>query len=475
MFIHLLNYETRFLFRSPTFWTAMAILAAACTFGLYNGRTHYQDKMATIDRLRESQRVRLDSMQQLADRIERGLAAPEQWYLDPTNPLVVGHFRMGATATATIPTHPVQALAVGNSDLYPEAWRMHLTGIQPLSNSTYANPAFLASGAFDLAFALSFVLPLLLLGLSYNLVSRDREQGTLALIQAQPVSAARIYWFRLCARFLLILLFVTGILIPLLEWAEIGAFNPTGGRILLWTAAYGFIWIVLAMAINFWRKRSSLNALIAIGVWLLFAVLLPSGASMLTQMPKPIPSRATLLNAYRELDLEQERHRDSLLGPLYAIRASRNVSPEEGWRTYWEETFFLEDLKKPQSEAIHQQFRDKVEMQASYYKNLRFLSPAMAFYDGLTRLAGNSQQDLSDQEGAMMDAQKLWAGYFRNKFERNDKVRAIDYDALQVMAQPKMPLPGDSQAPVLLVQALLLILLANWWIFRKGHLLPGAM
>ena len=43
-------------------------------------------------------------------------------------------------------------------------------------------------GRFDLAFVLIYLYPLLILALTYNLLSAEKEQGTLALALSQPVS-----------------------------------------------------------------------------------------------------------------------------------------------------------------------------------------------------------------------------------------------------------------------------------------------
>ena len=59
-------------------------------------------------------------------------------------------------------------------------------------------------GRFDLAFVVVYLLPLLVLALSFNVLSEEREQGTLALTLSQPVSARGVVAAKLAFRALLV-------------------------------------------------------------------------------------------------------------------------------------------------------------------------------------------------------------------------------------------------------------------------------
>jgi ABC-2 type transport system permease protein len=57
-----------------------------------------------------------------------------------------------------------------------------------LYDSDRANPLLVAFGNFGLAFVLVFLLPLLVIALTYNVWSADQELGTWDLLQSQPAS-----------------------------------------------------------------------------------------------------------------------------------------------------------------------------------------------------------------------------------------------------------------------------------------------
>src|SRR6266508_4576303 len=90
---------------------------------------------------------------------------------------------------ALAPPAPLAALAVGQSDLYPYYFKVTSQSKQTFTaNDEIENPTNLLAGRFDLAFVIIYLYPLLILALSYNLISAEREQGTLAMLMSQPVS-----------------------------------------------------------------------------------------------------------------------------------------------------------------------------------------------------------------------------------------------------------------------------------------------
>jgi hypothetical protein len=83
---------------------------------------------------------------------------------------------------AAIPPAPLELIAVGQSDVYPlhtsvRAW----SGADNLfSQPQLQNPSNVIAGRFDLAFVTVYLYPLTILGFSYDLLSMERENGTLS-------------------------------------------------------------------------------------------------------------------------------------------------------------------------------------------------------------------------------------------------------------------------------------------------------
>ncbi|MCA6106178.1 ABC transporter permease [Bradyrhizobium cenepequi] len=111
-----------------------------------------------------------------------------------------------------IPNAPLAALAIGQSDMMPNYYRIsYLSKVQFMYDTEIENPWNLLSGHFDLAFVIVFVLPLLVTTLGYNLLSAEREHGTLRMLCSQPLSVATLLTGKLVVRMLALL----AIVIPL--------------------------------------------------------------------------------------------------------------------------------------------------------------------------------------------------------------------------------------------------------------------
>ena len=122
--------------------------------------------------------------------------------------------------------------------------------------------------------------PLLILGITYNLLSSEQEGGTLALALSQPVSLRTLTMGKIVLRALLLIGIV--VLCSLVALVVSGADLAQPGaalRLLLWigaVVAYGAIWLALAILVASFGRSSATNATILASLWLVLVVMLPS-------------------------------------------------------------------------------------------------------------------------------------------------------------------------------------------------------
>src|SRR3546814_6574788 len=62
------------------------------------------------------------------------------------------------------------------------------TTLSDLDNFEIENPLNLMTGTFDISFVVIFLLPVFIIALTYDMLSGEKESGTLALAMTQPVS-----------------------------------------------------------------------------------------------------------------------------------------------------------------------------------------------------------------------------------------------------------------------------------------------
>lgn len=102
---------------------------------------------------------------------------------------------------------------------------------------------------FHLGFVIIYLLPLLIISFTYNLMASEREGGTLWLLLSEPVSLRRIIATKLLFRFGL----VAGLLLLSLLLCALFIGVPVDGRLgrfvgatLAWTA----LWFALSFLVN---------------------------------------------------------------------------------------------------------------------------------------------------------------------------------------------------------------------------------
>jgi hypothetical protein len=185
MLTRIIKHEWRNLIADRTLPLIALLLALLIGYGVYNGQAWLSSYRASSEGLPEKSRERLAKMKDQLSAAEKRNPPPQN-LAALTNP-----FRAATvTQQAILPASPLEALAVGQSDLLPNRTEVTVwSGSRPgAGNYDYQSPINLLAGRFDLAFALIYLYPLLILSLSYNLISAEREQGTLAMLLAQPVS-----------------------------------------------------------------------------------------------------------------------------------------------------------------------------------------------------------------------------------------------------------------------------------------------
>lgn len=274
----------------------------------------------------------------------RELAAIEAGRLLGANASLPTRFLGRFNHRALLPPAALSVAAVGQADVQPFASHVSLFAVKHalLDKHQIEDPLALLAGRFDLAFVMVWLLPLVILALTYDLVSSEKEVGTLALALAQSGSLHRLLRSKLAARALLLALLVSVPLLALLFFAP-----PM--RVALWAAtvvAYALFWVALAVAVNLLGRSSAANATMLTGAWLLLLVVVPAGLSVHVSRRHPLPSRLDALAKIRSVNLATAESGEKLLnqflqehpdlaagapgsGQYYAIRQSqeRNILP----------------------------------------------------------------------------------------------------------------------------------------------------
>ena len=187
-FRHMIRHEWRLMQAERSVWVLSALAALLIAYGIWNGLAWVDFQKQTISAAEAEQEARLKSAQERLIALESSNADFDpNYFRDPRNPRAVNS--VYGFQWAVLPPAPFASLAIGQSDLYP-----YYTAVTASSRHTseqldeLQNPLQLLAGRFDLAFVAVYLLPLLVFAFSYNMLSEERENGTLSLVLAQPAT-----------------------------------------------------------------------------------------------------------------------------------------------------------------------------------------------------------------------------------------------------------------------------------------------
>ncbi len=390
MLRHVSLNEWRGLAADRTLWAVAALLAAVLFFGAFNGARWSALQADRQAKLMGEQQERIDATR--AELLKPPGEARSR-FSDPRNPAQVG--QTFAASYAVLPRAPLAPLSVGQSDLLPGYYKVTLATREALfAGDELENPANLLTGSFDVAFVIVFLYPLVILALSYNLLSGEKENGTLALTLSQPVSLAQLAGAKIVVRgavaFGLTCAFT--LLGALGAGVDLGSTGAVAALAALFgvTAVYGLFWFSLALLVNSFGRGSATNAMVLAGAWLTLALVIPSTVALLATTLYPVPSRVEMIQAVRLATRDASARGAQLLGAYFADHPELAPEGEIDAGDYYSRKFVIEEEVAKQVAPVSGRFEAQIRGQQAVVSKLQYLSPAVLTQQSLNDLAGTS-------------------------------------------------------------------------------------
>ncbi len=421
MFSHNFKFELKSLLRSAWIQTLSVLLLALCLFGAYNGAQKVTDRQVTIDKTKIESDSAFTAMQVLLDSVEQGLKTDLSPWLNPQTPTVIAN---RYPRLAVLETQPLALLSTGQSDLFSHTAKPILYGESALLNFTeLSSPVQLLFGSFDLSFVFVYLLPLIVIAFSYNLLSAEKEQGSLRLLMAQPVRLLTWLFQKAAIRFLIIATVATGSLWLSLALNGVNVFANAGkiGQLTLLTLLYTAFWFLVATAVNLAGKSSAQNAVTMLAIWVGLVLLVPSVVSQLANNLYPVPSRALLVNEVRIVNAEAAKQADTILASYY--RDHPELMPDSSKaETYifYKQYFASQDLIQSKIKPLVEKYDQRLAQQQAWVDNFRFTSPSILLNDSFNDLAGTSNRHYQSFREQVIAFAGMWREYFKPKIFKGD-------------------------------------------------------
>ncbi|WP_394840070.1 DUF3526 domain-containing protein [Pendulispora rubella] len=408
--MNLCRGEWLLLRRDRTAWIAYLFFTVVCLAALAQGVSTARREAAFRSELAGEEASRIAALQGEMGALGRGGKSPEAWQ-DPRNAGAMGRGR-GATY-AMLPAEPFDALRVARTQVVSVT-----TAAGPLEGATgnLENPRLQGIGPFDLAFVLVVLLPLFVLGLTFDVVARDRESFVLRLLLSQGIHARRAYAMRAAVRTLpLVLVAVASVLLGL-------AFSPTGhapysdvGLVTVAIAVYALFWACVAVALQGIFHAAAASGLASLAAWFFLVVAAPVLLEAHVEARVPIPSRTERTMLVREATRQASLEGSKLLARYYEdhpdlAQSGARPDPDD----YYARQIASRARVRTAAAPVEASYHDALTAQRALVRRYSAASPVVVLDRLLDDLAGTSRE----RHDAFSEQVTTFQRYFSAWFDR---------------------------------------------------------
>ena len=147
------------------------------------------------------------------------------------------------------------------------------------------------------ALVLQFLFPLLIIFLTFNIFSKEREEGTLKLIHAQGVSMRQFLMGKVWGTYAMVMaIFIPIICLAffMLDHSSSSIDSGVNSKFISLTISYALyflVFILVAVLVSAFSKSSSFSLLTSLGLWIIACIVLPKATANLADKVYPTPSQ----------------------------------------------------------------------------------------------------------------------------------------------------------------------------------------
>jgi len=450
------KYELKLLLRSKWIQLLSLILLLLFGFSSFNGLQSVAKRKKDIAAARLEVRQNDEMMLKLIDSVERGMEVSALPWTIPTKPMAVGNYY--PRVAAMVPG-PMAFIAIGQADLFTHYVKPKASGNDyALNFAEMTSPVQLLFGSFDLAFVIVYLLPLLIIAFSYDILSSEKESGSLRLLASQPIRIR--YWVlqKLGLRFLWLTLLVSCTLIIvflILGIDPLARATPLLGLLAL-TLSYMLFWFALAFLVNLWVGGSSRNALALLGFWVAIVLLAPSVLNQLGNTLYPIPSRTLMISEMRNLKAEVSKKQDEILDNFLRDHPEYAINDTTESRGFYHRYMASQKLIRAELSPVVGAYEEQLRKQQDWVSQFKWISPAILTQESLNQIAGSSTRDYENYRKQVVQFAETWQEHFMPYLYNNRSFSVKDHALLPKFEYESRSFRSFAVVPVLLIIAMVL-------------------
>jgi ABC-2 type transport system permease protein len=430
MFINILAYEFKLLSRNNWLLILSFTLVLLIGFSSVNGSENINKRIVDINKMEQEFYEKDSLMKTTLAKIENGETVDLPYWQLPSEPMTIGN---RYPRLAVMYPEALSFISTGQSDMYthfisPKVYGNNFT----LDYSEMINPVQLIFGNFDIAFVLIYILPLLIIAFTYNVLSKEKELGTLRLLASQPISTKSWLLQKMTIRFIVFTILTSSILSVVitlfsidgrLRFSEVMALHTL-------TTCYNLFWFIIAYVINVKVNDSSKNAITSIGFWLLSVLIIPATLNQIGGALYPTPSRLKLINEIRLIKKENEEQQNEIMDSYLRNHPELAEGSNKDQFGFWHNYFASEKVMEEKTKPLLTAYDTQLKKQQKLIMNFQFLSPAILMQQSLNKIAASSELHYNDYKSQVFEFSKKWRNYLTPMLFKEQKFTMFNYNEL---------------------------------------------
>jgi len=374
--------------------------------------------------------------------------------------------------TLVNPNQPLNALSIGQRDVQNSIQSVTIRGLENQKYDTdLHNPMNLLMGNLDFSFVVIFLFPLLIIALTYNLLSEEKEEGTLRLVATQAQSTLYFLLRKMSIR----ILAVFTVLLLLLGIAFVALKLPLDNASLAFVAVAGLyllFWFAISTWVISWQRNSGLNAVALLSFWVLLTLVFPAALNAYLINRYPVPEALNTMIQQREGYHEKwDLPKAVTMYKFYAHYPEFKKYPLPDKTFSWLWYYAMQQMGDDESQQAALELKHKLQQREQATAVFAYFSPAIHTQLAFNRLAAaDLQQQLQYWEATERFHEKLRLYFYPRIFE-NTGVKTENWDSFRV---ERFAAVVEVDWAKLLLPLVLIILLVGWiglWGLRRRQML----
>ena len=313
----------------------------------------------------------------------------------------------------------LSSLSLGLRDIFPyfQELQSHSLYMQ-VFKSDITNPEKLLAGNLDLAFVLVFLFPLFIIGFGYDIVSGEKESGVYSIVKTQAISFNSIVLLKLLFRFMLVAILAMALCV-------------TGKASLLWsgiTLLYIAFWHSVVYFTGSLNRNSAFNAMVLVGTWLLFLIVLPALFNTIATYRYPI-DQTNLSNYIRRIQVDESKEGLNNLANTYYAKYPALNDHDTAWLTLYKKSYPMageigDSLARP---VVHNYY-NQIRARNRFVSCFNWINPAVNTQQAFNTMACTDITGFLQYQQALESFHRRLVKFYHEPLYLNKTFTRSDYN-----------------------------------------------